>query len=439
MFSLPACGGGGGGWQMPPPGVETVIARQQPWTVAYQATGTLEANNKAEINAESAGNITAILVQEGQPVRRGQPLLRLKADKQLAQMQESAAGVAASLGNVEQQRADIRQAQARLDSATTRRQLAESELRRFEKLYKDQFISQWELDQRRSAYDTANSAYAEAAQALSSARARYAQASSSLAQARSEYRYSVAVAGEFIIRAPFSGVIGQKYVNVGDYADPGQRLITVVETDNFKIRFTVPERYLAQIRPGQPVTARFEGTGNADFPGSVIFVDPVIDPQAHTVMLKAQIPGNGRLRHGMLGHVSLALGVIPDAVVLPEEAIVPQGEKTFVYVVTLEAPARKSAPKLSFQDLKTLKKKQVAHLREVRVGDRTTGRVRIDSGLQAGESVIVNGLQKVNDNQEVRATPVKGDFSTTTTVESVSSTSTVKTLEPGHIDSGKEP
>lgn len=414
---------------MPPPGVETAMARQQPWTVVYQATGTLEAANKADLNAESAGDVTAILVQEGQMVRRGQALMRLKADKQMAQMQQSAAGIAASLGQVEQQRADIRQAQARLDSAATRRQLAESELRRFEQLYKEQLISQWELDQRRTAYDTANSAYAEAVQALSSARARYAQASSSLAQARSEYRYSVAVAGESVIRAPFAGIVGQKYVNVGDYANPGQRLITVVETANFKIRFTVPERYLGQIRPGLPVTARFEGLGESEFPGFVIFIDPVIDPQAHTVTLKARIPGSGRLRHGMLGQVSLALNVIPDAVTLPEEAIVPQGDKTFVYVVQWETPPRKPISAVLTEASKQAQKTQVAHLREVRAGDRMLGRVRIDAGLQAGERVIVNGLQKVHDGQEVHATSAKDDMSE----------ALVRPPKPGHMNRGKEP
>ncbi len=410
-LGLSACSGGGGGaggWSAPPPGVEMTMVRQQPWTVSYQATGTLEANNKSELNSEVAGNITAILVQEGQVVRRGQPLLRLKADKQLAQMQESAAGISVSMGNIEQQKADIRQAQARVNSAAFRRQLAESELKRFEKLYRDQFISQLELDQKRSAYDTAASAYDEAMQGLSSSKARYTQANSSLVQARSGYRYSRAIADESLIRSPFNGVVGQKYVNVGDYADPGQRLITVVDPSSFKIRFTVPERYLAQIHPGQPVKTRFEGLGNATVPGAVQFIDPVIDGQAHTVMLKAKIPASTvasqRLRHGLLGEVSLSLGVIAEALVLPEEAIVPQGEKTFVYVVKHEIPP--PAPNASAQSApsKPSGPADIAHLREVIVGDRVEGLVRIDRGVQPGEAVIINGLQKVSDGLAVKAT-----------------------------------
>jgi multidrug efflux pump subunit AcrA (membrane-fusion protein) len=411
-LSLSACGGGGGGgaggWSAPPPGVETTVVRQQPWTVSYQATGTLEANNKSELNAEFAGNITAIFVQEGQTVRRGQPLLRVKSDKQQAQMQESAAGVAVSLGNIEQQKADIRQAQARVNSAVSRRKLAESELKRFEKLQSDEFISQLELDQKRSAYDTAMAAYDEAMQGLSSSKARYAQANSSLTQARSGYRYSRAIADESFIRAPFNGIVGQKYVNMGDYADPGQRLITVVDPSSFKIRFTVPERYLGQIHPGQPIKTRFEGLKNASVSGVVQFIDPVVDAQAHTVMLKAKIPastaGGQRLRHGLLGDVSLSLGVISDAVVVPEEAIVPQGEKTFVYVVKHETPPPPPATegKPAEAPAKPSGPADIAHLREVIVGDRMEGFVRIDSGVQPGENVIVNGLQKVSDGMAVK-------------------------------------
>lgn len=408
--SLSACSGGGGagGWSAPPPGVETTVVRQQPWTVSYQATGTLEANNKSELNAEFAGNITAIFVQEGQTVRRGQPLLRVKSDKQQAQMQESAAGVSVSLGNIEQQKADIRQAQARVNSAGFRRKLAESELQRFEKLQSDEFISQLELDQKRSAYDTAMAAYDEAMQGLSSAKARYSQANSSLAQARSGYRYTRAIADESLVRAPFNGIVGQKYVNVGDYADPGQRLITVVDPSSFKIRFTVPERYLGQIHPGQPITTRFEGLKNASVSGAVQFIDPVVDAQAHTVMLKAKIPtstaGGQRLRHGLLGDVSLSLGVISSALVVPEEAIVPQGEKTFVYVVKHETPPPPPAAegKPAGAPAKPSGPADIAHLREVVVGDRMEGFVRIDRGVEPGESVIVNGLQKVSDGLAVK-------------------------------------
>jgi membrane fusion protein (multidrug efflux system) len=373
--------------------------------VTYTATGTLEANNKVDLTTESAGTITHILTKEGESVHRGQVLMQLKADKQIAQVQESVAGISASQGGIEQQKADINQAKARLDSASVKLRLAQSELQRYERLYKDQFVSQLELDQKRTNFDTASADYQEALQGLSSSRARYAQAASSLSQARSSYRYNVAVANESLIRAPFSGIIGQKYVYLGDYVSPGQKLLTVVDPSSFKIQFSVPERYLHQLRVGLPVAVSFDGLGDAHYAGSVGFIDPVIDPEAHTVMVKAILPNAAGLRHGLFGSIDLGLGTIANAVVIPEEAIVPQGEKTFVYVVRREI-YQPSTPKTDAKAktaalLAAQKPTTVAHLQEVTVGHRKAGTVQIESGLQMGDQVIINGLQKVNDNMEV--------------------------------------
>lgn len=406
LLTLSGCAGGGG-WHMPPPVVDSQAAVSQPWAVTYTATGTLEANNKVDLTTESAGTVTHIQVQEGDSVHRGQVLIRLKADKQVAQVQESVAGISASQGNIEQQQADINQAKARLDSASVKLKLAKSELQRYERLYKEQFVSQLELDQKRTNFDTASADYEEALQGLSSSRARFAQAASSLSQARSSYRYNVAVANESLIRSPFAGVIGQKYVYLGDYVSPGQKLLTVVDPSSFKIQFAVPEQYLHQLRVGLPVAVSFDGLGATHYTGSVNFIDPVMDPSSHTVMVKAILPNAAGLRHGLFGTIDLTLGTIANAVVIPEEAIVPQGEKTFVYVVRREiyqpdVPGEAGAAKAIAQAPQPAQKPTtVAHLQEVTVGHRKTGTVQIESGLNAGDQVIVSGLQKVNDNMEV--------------------------------------
>jgi membrane fusion protein (multidrug efflux system) len=410
-------GGGGGGWQMPPPVVIAKTALQQPWTVEYTASGTLEAENKVDLNTETPGVITQIAVKEGQPVYRGQVLLRMNADKQQAQVQQAAAGINTSKGSLAQQGADISQARARANSAMVKYKQAQSEYQRYQKLLAEQFVSQLELDQKRSAFESAQADYQEAKEGLSSAKASYSQAGSNLAQARSSYRYNVALASESVIRAPFNGIIGQKYVALGGYVAPTEKLITVVDPSTFKIQFPVPERYLSQLYLGQSVNVNFEALGNTPYGGRVNFIDPVINADARTVMVKAILPGRSSLRHGLFGTVDLALNTIQNAVVVPEEAIVPQGEKTFVYVIRHEifvptpipgAPKKedKNAPKAPPEP------SDVAHLREVVVGHRKTGKVQIESGLAAGEQVIVSGLQKVNDNMEVNLDAGKGKAST---------------------------
>lgn len=410
---------------MPPPVVETRQAVAKPWTIHYTATGTLEANNKVDLNTETPSIITRILVKEGDAVRAGQVLVRFKADKQLAQVQQSAAGISASQDVLEQQKSGISEIDALVSSAKVRLQLAQSELGRYEKLYKDDFVSQLELEQKRTAYGTASADYQSALQQLNSAKARYGQASSNLAQSRSSYRYNLALAGETVIRAPFNGVIGSKYVDLGDYVAPTEKLLTVVDPSSFRLQFTVPERYLSDLRVGLPVQATFEGLGNRSVTGQVIFVDPVIDPNAHTVNVKALLPATSGLKHGLLGDISLSLGVIGDAVVVPEESIVPQGEKTFVYVVrhevykprVVDPGQEKEAKKPGLLDSLFPKKEvkppaeaeqklsDVAHLQEVTVGYREAGKVQVKTGLRPGDRVIVSGLQKVTDNLQVTPDP----------------------------------
>ena len=209
-FTLLLAGcGPAGGWNVPPPYVVTAPVAIRDWTVTYTATGTLEANNKVDLTAETPGVISGIYLNEGASVRWGQPLIRLKADKQMAQVAQSEAGIAVSLGGLAQQKADIRQAQARLESATAREKFAASEFNRYQKLFQEQFISQLELDQKRSAYETAMAAREEAREALASTQARLRQAASSVNQARSAYGYTMALAGESLIRAPFPGWSGK--------------------------------------------------------------------------------------------------------------------------------------------------------------------------------------------------------------------------------------
>lgn len=396
---------------MPPPVVETTRATEQGWTVTYTASGTLEANNKVDLNSEAPGVITQILVREGETVRAGQILMRFKADKQLAQVQQAAAGIAASQGTLEQQKAGINQIQSLANSAQVKLKLAESELGRYKQLYQGEFISQLELEQKRASFETASADYQSTLQQLNVARAQYDHAASSLAQSRSSYRYNLALAGETVIRSPFNGVVGSKFVDLGDYVAPTEKLITVVDPSVYRITFTVPEKYLQNLRLGLSARVTFEGLGDKAFQGQVSFIDPVIDPNAHTVKVKATIPASPGLRDGLFGTVKLAMSEIANAVVIPEEAIVPQGEKKFVYVVRHEIyKPRMTEGESSEKSKKPAAEKpkaatDVAHLQEVTVGYREAGKVQIEAGLKPGDRVIVNGLQKVSDNLEVNPDP----------------------------------
>lgn len=376
---LAGCGGGGGGFTQPPPMVRVDAVSVQPWQVTYATTGTVEANNKVDLNSEAPGIISQLNFREGQHVRRGQTLIRLKADKFAAQISESAANIQASRGGVNVQSAQLDQLQAQITAAEARQRIAQDEYQRFQQLYQKDFVSALELNQKKTQLDTTTADLVAARQQLAAGEAQRQQAVANLSAAQSSYRYSRAVAGETVVSAPFSGTVGEKYVDLGDFVAPTEKLLTLVDNSVMKVAFPVPERYIGYLKTGLPVQLEFEGI-ERPYAATVNFIDAVVNEDSRSVMVKAVIQGGGeRLRHGQFGTVRLVLGTIDDAVIVPEEALINQGEKRLVYVV----------------------KDSRAHLREILVGHRDAGRVQVKSGLSAGERIITTGLQKVTDGAEI--------------------------------------
>jgi membrane fusion protein (multidrug efflux system) len=206
------------------------------------------------------------------------------------------------------------------------------------------------------------------------------QAQSDMASAASSYRYNRAVASDTVITAPFSGVVGQKYVALGDYVSPGTNLLTIVDTRILKLVFQVPERYLGAIQMGAPESFTVDSLPGRTFHAETIFIDPAVDMNSRTVTVKAKVlDGDGLIRPGQFGKVQLELSRSANAMTVPEAALVPQGEKFFIYVV---------------RDGKAV-------LQEIQTGQREVGRVEVVSGLKPGERVVVSGIQKLTDGQPV--------------------------------------
>lgn len=381
-IGLSACGDAAGGQAFPPAIVEIQPVVQDVWKLTYTASGAIEARNKVDLNAEVPGVINLIGFKEGERVSKGELLIRLKADKYRAQVGESYAGIRASQSDVRSQQAEIDRLEAQADAARSRLKLAEDEYNRFKALLDGQFISVQELDEKRVAFDTARAEYRAAVNALDNAKALKTQALANVQRAKSTYLYTQAQAEEARIVAPFSGAVGQKYVDLGDYVAPTEKLLTLVDNSVMRIGFPVPERHLGYMREGLPVIVQVEGFRDEVFSGRVSFVDPVVDAGSRTVMVKAVVDDpKGLLRHGQSGRVRLILDDVPDSLVIPEEAIVLQGEKTLVWVV---------------EDGKAVS-------REVTVGQRDAGRAQIMAGLEPGDQVVTSGLQKIHfDGQPVQ-------------------------------------
>lgn len=310
--------------------VRAAVAKVAPAVIETGAVGTLRADEAVMIRPEVAGRISHIGFAEGQQVKQGSLLASLDAGETRAQVQSSSVQLA-----LEKQR-----------------------LERSQDLLQKGFISQQALDEQRSNHDRAAAKLREDQVRL----------------AKSE------------IRAPFSGVAGLRQVSEGAYVAAGTDIARLDKIDPLKLDFRVPETFLAQLKPGQPVRIAVDAYANEEFKGAIYAIEPSIDEQTRTVLVRARVANAAlKLRPGMFARVQLQLGVRPSAIWIPEEAIVPRGQDSFVF--------RVDGGK--------------AQLVKVRTGLRKVGEVEILEGLAGGDRVITEGTQRLGPGSTVNVMPEK--------------------------------
>jgi membrane fusion protein (multidrug efflux system) len=272
------CGKSGG----PPPefSVEVAVTKPEVTTVedTLPAVGTIEADERVVLQPEVAGLVESIHFTEGQRVKKGDVLFRLRSRKEEAQL-----------------------AQARADKS-----LAKANLERAQTLAGTKAISQQELDQMASTLEARSATY-------------------ELENRRLEER---------VILAPFDGVLGPREVSVGQYVNAGTPLVTLVEDARVKVQFQIPERQLAQLKIGQSGRVQVSAYGDRGFDGQVDMVNPEVDAITRTVPARLIVPNpEGLLRPGMFARVELVVGRRADALVVPESALIPSLDEFGVFAV----------------------------------------------------------------------------------------------------------
>jgi len=190
------------------------------------------------------------------------------------------------------------------------------------------------------------------------------------------------------IYAPFAGTVGARNISPGQVISRNTVLTSLVDLDPVKVEFYVPERFLSQVAVGQTIAIRVAAFPERTFSGEVYFVAAQLDAETRKALVKARIPNpNRELKPGMFANLDLTLTLRDRAIVIPEIAVLYDGDQARVFVVDSN---------------------QVAVLRPVQVGLRLPGLAEIVGGLQAGERVVVEGTQKVVPGAKVSTDPPPG-------------------------------
>lgn len=327
----PAGGPGGGGL----PGVEVAQVRTVSLQDDAQAVGTLRSRQSVTLRPEVSGRIARIAFSDGAKVQRGQLLVQL--DDVL-------------------QRAELSQAQAQLS-------IARANLRRNQELVAENFVARRVLDE-------------------SEANLQVAEAQVALAQARLQ---------RMRITAPFDGTVGLRSINLGEYVKDGADLVNLEDTSALTVDFRLPERYQTRIAAGQTVQVQLDALPGRQFTARVQAVDPLLDANGRSIAVRAVLPpaSDRQLRPGMFARVLTIFSVDAAALVVPEEALVPQGGKQFVFKLEQEGEGDAL--------------RRVSRRTEVQIGVRQGSQVQVTGGLKEGDTVVVAGQQRLQrDGTAVR-------------------------------------
>ena len=344
-FAVIACCGlvAGVVWaqEMPPAAVRFAEARRQVVRTEVVLPGTIRARTSSLVASEVAGLVVELRARQGDTVRRGQPLAKLRRQNLELRLAES--------------KADLQESAARLD-------LARRSFDRSLQLYESGVISRALLDDAVSESD----AWA----------GRVAKAEAGIARLEDDLDRST-------IAAPFNGVIVEERVGVGEWLEVGGAVVEMVGLEDLEVVAALPERYFPYVKPGMGVHVSFESVPDLVVEGEVSAVVPQADPQARTFPVKVKIPDlDGQIGVGMLTRLVFAAGEAREALIVPKDAVINRGGRRFVYVIGAG---------------------ETVEMVAVTLGPATGLWAAVEGEIVAGARVVVRGNERLRPGQSVTA------------------------------------
>jgi membrane fusion protein (multidrug efflux system) len=320
-------------FQPPPEAVTTIVAKEEAWPDTQSAIGSVAAVQGVTVSADLPGTVDRIAFDSGRSIRQGDVLVELDTRSERAQLAATEAG----------------------------RELAGLTFDRMEGLLKDEVIS----------------------------RAEYDQATADRKQSEARVGEIRAAIARKTIRAPFSGVLGLRQVNLGQYLSAGDPIVTLQSLSPIYVNFGVPQQAMSQVRLGRQVRIRTDDLAGAGFMGHVTALDSIVDEATRNIQVQATLANpEGRLRPGMFVEAEILVGTSRTVVTLPASAIsyAPFGDSVFI-VSDLQSPEGR--------------KYRGVRQQFVKLGGTRGDQVAVASGVAPGEEVVTSGVFKLRTGMAV--------------------------------------
>jgi len=353
----------------------TMPAAERTLSRFVTVTGTLTAEEEAEVAAETAGRIVATPIERGTRVQAGGVLVRISDVEVEAQVREAdanAAQIAARLGLAGGATFEIERVPEVANARAAQAQ-SEADFNRAQMLFDRKLLAQSEYDKSRTQadasrrqYETARNTAEQQYQSLMAARARLALAKKAF--------------DDTVVRSPFDGVVGQRLVSVGDYVTRGTKVASVMRTGPLRVELTVPEQSISSIAVGREVTLEVDAYPGKSFTGKVRYVSPAVKADSRSLVIEAVVenPG-GVLKPGFFASARIENALPTPALLVPKTAVRNVAGTDRVFVSTGDRVEE----------------------RIVTIGQLVNNEVEITSGLQKGDVVATSNVDKLEDGVRI--------------------------------------
>jgi RND family efflux transporter MFP subunit len=349
--------------------------------------GNLEAVENVEVRPQIQGRIEQILVSAGQEVGAGQSLMVLRPDQTVPQLEGSLAGIDVAIGNRDNALKALDVAKAQLATAKATLDLDTVNVERAQQLVEAGALGQIRLDEALNKQEASRNNVIAAQESVAAAEVQVQQAEAAIRQAQAQADASrVSVEFKDVV-TPIAGVVDNLPVKLGDFVNIGQPVAKVTQLESMFLNIQVPANRSPQLRTGLTVELLDPNTKAQLTTGSLTFVAPTVDPQAQTILVKAQFRNpEGQLRDGQYVSARIVWGTQP-GILIPTTAITRVGGQSFVYVIDDE-------PNEAGQD--------VVRLNPVDLGDIQDNTYQVLSGLEAGDRIAVSNILRLRDGVPVQ-------------------------------------